>query len=164
MAWEFRIVRTSSRKEVNSHWKGRRSRTGQAGRRSLHLSPAHRSHWFPPLQLLVISSSDTGAHVCPGSYAMPSYGGTWRHYPFVPPIFKLENFVPSCWGRPAFSLEGKVFGGDVCARLSCLLAEEPGDNEDYLTETNTDKWSTFLNSFQSTNFYFLSFSGALRNL
>lgn len=44
------------------------------------------------------------------------------------------------------------------------LAEEPGDNEDYLTETNTDKWSTFLNSFQSTNFYFLSFSGALRNL
>lgn len=119
-----------------------------------------------PLQFLITSSSDTGAQVHPGSYTMPSYGGAWRRYPFVPPppIFKLENFVPGCWAWPAFSLKGKVFGGDVCVRLSRLLAVEPGDNEDYLTETNIDKWSTFLNSFQSTNFYFLSFSGAPRNL
>lgn len=122
--------------------------------------------WALPLQFLITSSSDTGAHVRHGSYTMPSYGGAWRRYPFVPPppIFKLENFVPGCWAWPAFSLKGKVFGGDVCVRLSRLLAVEPGDNEDYLTETNIDKWSTFLNSFQSTNFYFLSFSGAPRNL
>lgn len=108
-------------------------------------------------------AGDTRAHVCPGSYTA-SYGGTWRHYPSVPPIVKLENRVSSCGERPDFSLEGNVFAGEVCVRLSRLLAAEPEDNEDYLTETNTDKWSTFLNSFQSTNSYFLSFSGPLRNL
>lgn len=95
---------------------------------------------------------------------MPSYGGIWRPCPFVHPIFEFENFVSSCGERPDFSLEGNVFAGDACVRLSCLLAVEPRDNEDYLTETKADEWSTFLNSFQRTNSYFLSFSGALRNL
>lgn len=105
--------------------------------------------------------SNSGIHVCPGSYITPSHGSTWRHYL---PAFKPENLVPSCGERPEFSLEGNVFAREVCVRLSRLLAAEPEDNKDYLTETNTDKWPTFLNSFQSMNSDFLSFSGSLRNL
>lgn len=61
-------------------------------------------------------------------------------------------------------LEGNIFVREVCVRLFRLLTAEPEDNEDYLTETSIDKWYTFLNSFQSTNSYFTSFSKALNNL
>lgn len=53
---------------------------------------------------------------------------------------------------------------EVRVRLFHLLAAEPEDNEAYSTEISIDKWYTFLNSFQSTNSHFISFSKALNNL
>lgn len=62
-----------------------------------------------PLQFLITSSSDTGAHVRPGSYTMPSYGGAWRRYPFVPPppILKTWEFCSWLLSVACFLLERK---------------------------------------------------------
>lgn len=89
------------------------------------------------------------------------YHGTKKHH-VLSPIFRVKNLIPSCWERllPGRNISVK----EVCVRLFHLLAAEPEDNEAYSTEISIDKWYTFLNSFQSTNSHFISFSKALNHL
>lgn len=91
-----------------------------------------------------------------------AYSGTKKHS--ILSHLQCQEFDSRLLRKADFSQEGNIFVREVCVRLFHLLTAEPEDNKDYLTETSIDKWYTFLNSFQSTKSYFISFSKALNNL
>lgn len=119
--------------------------------------------------VLDFAKSNANFHACspihPGGCFQISSSLEWHQEAFCS-LSHLQGQEFESWllRKARLLLEGNIFVREVCVRLFRLLTAEPEDNEDYLTESSIDKWYTFLNSFQSTNSYFISFSRALNNL
>lgn len=119
--------------------------------------------------VLEFGKSNANFHAClpiyPGGCFQISSSLEWHQAAFCS-LSHLQGQEFDSWllRKARLLLEGNIFVREVCVRLFRLLTAQSGDNEDCLTETSIDKWYTFLNSFQSTNSYFISFYKALNDL